>query len=202
MAINRLRVAWTGGPGGPGVSTFYFLDAVAAISPMQTLLNEVLSATPVAIQAQIETTGDVVDETNGAISGTWSTAAVANIQGGGVGAYASPIGSSVRWRTVGIVGNRRVSGRTYFVPLLTSWYDTTGTLNDTFRASLQTKCQNLVDVVPGNLVVWSRPAAARPAWTDVHGKLHPAKAAVTGSKHAVTVATVADKVAIMSSRRD
>ena len=103
---------------------------------------------------------------------------------GAVGAAAG-VGACVSWLTGGIVGGRRLRGRTFLVPLHNSTYDTDGTFTSGVLTAL-TAFQTAMRAA-GPLAVWHRPTT--PGGTD-------------GTSYGVIGARVRDRVAFLSSRRD
>lgn len=201
-ALERMRIDWTGFKGGPGVSTLYFADAAAAQDDVRTFFVSVAASVPNDVILQEESFGDVIDDTNGVISGTWVGANSLPKTGEGIGVYAAPVGFCIEWLTAAIVGRRRLRGRTYLVPQMPTVFDTDGSLLPASQNAFITDAQTLVAAQGANMRVWSRPQAATPAWTDKHGKVHPARAARAGSSAAVIGARVPDKAVVLRSRRD
>lgn len=129
--------------------------------------------------------GDLIDPTNGQLTGTWSEGGGATITGANAADVAAAgVGASITWLTGGIVGGKRVRGRTYVVPLATPSYDATGTLSVAALTALDAAA---AAHTTGSLVVWHRPSG--PGATD-------------GSEHNVVSYRVRDKVSYLSSRRD
>jgi hypothetical protein len=128
--------------------------------------------------------GDVVDETTGLITGAWTAGTAATITAtGGTGAYAAGTGAFVRWQTNGIVAGRRVRGRTFLCPIITTGFDSNGTIASTQLGTLQTAATALA--AAGKNQVWHRPS---PGGSD-------------GSAHIVVAGTVPDKVTSLRTRR-
>jgi hypothetical protein len=188
MTMSRFRVSWTGFPGAPGVSTFYEETTTTLPAKLRTFFEACKPYFPNDVTLSYAAAGDLIDETNGHITGDWTiTPTPANTTGTLGQVYAAPVGMLVNWRTSGIVNGHRVRGRTFLVPVQ---QDTaTGAPNATAVAAIQTAALALVAAAP-NMVVWSRPIAT--------GLPH----ARAGSKHLVTSASVPGKYVILRSRRD
>lgn len=94
----------------------------------------------------------------------------------------------VKWFTGGIVHGRMVQGSTFIVPLMTTAYETDGTLTSAVTSNASTAANTLISAT--DTVIWSRPF---PGSTG-----NPARA---GSSHAVIAATIPDKVSWLRTRR-
>lgn len=196
-AIGRVRVGLTGLPGLPGVCTFYAIDPIALITPLQTLWNVLLLRMPAAIRVQIETTGDIIEAQNGTLAGNWSTAPIGPQSGGAAGVYVAPAGVCLTWLTQTIADNKRVKGRTYVVPMSQNMYGADGTVEDNNLADVRAAAQVFQQATATNFVIWHRPREAKPADGS-----RPAITQRNGSHAVVTSAIVRDKIAVLRSRRD
>lgn len=183
--LHRVRVAWTGGPGGDGVSTFYCQDAATFLGPLATFFNAFFSLVPNDITYEMPTTGDIIDSVTGDLTGSWASGAGGGRSGDITTGYASPVGAMATWRTGAVVNGHRLAGRTFLVPLGSSVFDDTGDLTNTALGDLRGYAAALVTAGDANFVVWSRP----------HG-------AVSGGWATVESSTVPDKAIVLRSRRD
>lgn len=178
---HRVRVAWSGWPGGPGVSTFYAnAGQVPNLTALRTLWAAMTGAIPGGFTTQIENTGQTVDLATGQAIGTWSTGTVGAVGGGGTGGYAAPCGAVIQWKTGQFVNGREVRGKTFLVPLPANAYDGDGTLTPTLVSSLQTAVNTFVTSVAGSYLVWSRKGAVG---------------------HPITSGVVRDRAMVLTSRR-
>lgn len=191
MAINRVRVALTGFPGGPGVSTFYCNNVVTFRAAIHTFYEGLSSLRPADVTATVETTGDILDPVSGNLTGTWVDAPLTALPGFGTGAYAAPAGVVINWLTGSVIDGHRLRGRTFYVPLAANAYDLTGSIAAAELTTIRGASTDLVNSTTGNFLVWHRP---RPI-TDPKGARAGGFAAVTGS-------VVNDRVAVLRSRRD
>lgn len=158
MTMNRVRVAWTGFPGAPGVSTFYFGSSTTDMGALRTFFNAFAALVPANVSMQIASTGDQINETDGHITGTWVGPAQASVAGGGgVGAYSSASGGMVKWVTPQVVNGRRPIGKTFFVPAVTTAFDATGTLLNSLVTTLQAAASALVVAYAGEMKIFHRP---------------------------------------------
>lgn len=192
MAINRIRAVWTGFVGAPGYTSWYFLpESTGMAATMRTFFDAIKGQLAAPVSVQVESTGDVIDETDGKIVGAWNESAVAVVNAGGVGIYSAPVGAVVRWNTGGIVNGHRVKGRSFLVPLDGDAYDSSGTLTSAAITTMEAAATAAIADVNNQLGVWARP---------FKGAL--TKPARNGSIHVVTGRTVPDKSMVLRSRRD
>lgn len=154
--LRRVEVEWTTGIGGAGLSVFYTVDPDDATANLGTFFNAVKALFPNAVSWSIPSSGDLVDVVSGAITGGWSGGTAATISAtGGVATYAAGTGTWVRWNTGGIVGRRRLQGRTFLVPLIAAIYDSDGTLQPSHVTTIQNAANTLV--AADKLGTWHRP---------------------------------------------
>lgn len=188
-SIARFRLVWSGTPiTGGGATSFY--SANLAPGAFSTALRNFFAGQnglfPVGLTITFPSSGDLIDESTGALTGTWSAAAPVNVSGSGTGAYAAGVGMRVTWNTAGVTRRRRVRGTTFLVPMKASEYDTDGTISSAAKTSVETGAAALVAADSGSLRIWTRPSA--PGLSDGHA-------------HPVLSATVPDMVAWLRSRR-
>lgn len=187
MAIQRLRVEWSGtSVEGAGVTTFYAdADGTMAIQVgAGGFFDEVLDLLPPGTTITIPAGGDVLDESTGTITGAWgggsSTVKTQSLPQ----AYAAGVGARVVWETGGIRNGRRVKGSTFVLPLGNTCYENDGSLTAATITALDAACAAMLAQVPTQMRVWSRPTATLP-----------------GVAHPVLGYSVPDKVSWLRSRR-
>lgn len=204
----RVRAASQGWNGGPGLSTWYFVDssdptstdtglALAAVESVQTGLSGAVGIFPTTWSIQVSNVVDVLDPANGDLTGSYTVDAQDALVGTGGSAF-GPIECMLvgRLLTDDIVNGHRVSGRQFIGPTIPGT-DANGSPNST----LLTAGHNLAVYNAGGTggapeqVVWSRPVEA----DSTHV---PPIAGRSGSHHKVTGASVADKWGVLRSRRD
>lgn len=152
---------------------------------------------PTGLTINVPNVGDSIDEENGHLDGTWSVGtAPSPVVGTGAGAYAGNAGAVIHLLTAGFVAGRRVRGRWFFVPLLGSSYDTSGSLSTAAQTLLDASATALVTAFAGDMVVWARPFPGRDASPGV-----PAVPARAGSIHPVVDVNVPDLAVSLRSRR-
>jgi len=184
--LVRVRAGWTGTPlTGDGVSTFYFDEAhTGFVADVVDFFLDVQSRLPIGTLVTVPNTGDLIDVTTGALTGTWTDTAAGPVGGTGAGTYARGVGARVTWATSGIKNGRRVRGSTFLVPLVTAAYDTDGTILAAVLTQMQTAVNDLVTASGANMKIWSQ---------AVNGAGGQANTVVGGS--------APDKVSWLRSRR-
>jgi len=201
-SLNRIRVPWTGGRGGDGVSTFYVLDPDVAMAPLHDFFDAVKAFIVSPITWSFVGEGDVVNAETGDLVGGWIATGETNVVATGSNAnMADAVGAVVNWHTGSVFNGHRVTGRTFLVPFASAALGE-GNLNDTVFPAIEAAGQAMIDAVTGNFQVWSRPFAGTPEWTDVRGRVHPARAAHDGDVSTILTATCPDFGAVLTSRRD
>lgn len=195
MALYRIKARWTGFTGSPGYSIFHFqipvdpnpTDAQTHANDVRQFFFAMQAYYPTSVRIQVESTVEVINESDGKLEDMVTLATpLSPVQGADSGAYSSAVGACVTWDTTGIRAGRRVRGRTFVVPLGTTAYATDGTLSTTFQNAITAAAAALIDGQAA-LSVFARPSG--PGATD-------------GSAYGVTGARVADKTAVLRSRRD
>lgn len=175
----------TSGVGGTGVTTFYCAEAdLGGLTGLATFLTGWAAGMPTVVNWQIPSTGDLINDANGQITGSWSSGSGASVTGTGSTSYAGGTGAMVRWNTGEIIDGRRLIGRTFFVPMSSATYDSGGDMVDATRTSLQTVTNTFVAAT--SFLIWSRPTSV---------------AAADGESHLVTSGEVLAKVVSLRSRR-
>lgn len=188
MAYTRITAVWTGATGLPGYSRFHFngdltsSDASTAANAVRNFFTTVRPWLPSAITIQVGNVAEHFDLT-GALIGTVSYAALSPETGSGTAGFSAASGACVTWLTDSFLAGRSVKGRTFLVPLDAVAYQTDGTLVDTTKAAILNAGYALASTTPP-LVIVSRAAGL-----------------VVGIS-AVTDVRVADKAAVLRSRRD
>lgn len=190
----RYRSIWNLPTGGPGVTTLFafpdtteqvFADGVRAF-----LLDALAQATsavylPTGAAIQCESVVDNLEVTDGTLQSSVPVTPPAVITGAGSGNYSAPSGAVVTWLTGLVHQGRRVRGRTFFVPLASTCFDSNGTLDSTFLTGLRTAATAYVASAV-NPCVWARPD---PGTTN-------------GAAFTIAAGQVNDKAAVLTSRRD
>lgn len=191
--ILHVTMNWSGFPGAPGFSNFYFANtadltgANSAVTKVQQFADALHFYLPANVTLQASTEVEVIDEENGdLVDVITATASSPAWVGTDTGIYAAPAGAVINFKTAGVHSGRRVRGRVFIVPLGGDQYQSDGSLLDATRTGLAAAGNAFI--TGGALGVWARPKGPPPV---VAGKLYDA-----------LTASVADKVSILRSRRD
>lgn len=184
--INRLRATWSGsGVVGPGVSTFYALGTGSALSAaVADLFTDLVAALPVSVNITIPGGGEVIEDSTGATTGTWTSGGGGVISGTDPGAFSQGVGIRMVWETAGLTNNRRVRGSTFMCPLAGNVFANDGTPASGARTVMTDAAIAFVSSLVGDLVIWTKPTDSTP------GKISE-----------VTSGTVPDRVSWLTSRR-
>jgi hypothetical protein len=186
--LSRVSVAWQNWPGAPGSTVFYGLATAmvqADVDAVRTFFDAIKQYLPSGLTITVPSSGDNIDDATGDIVGSWSVATPPIVvTGTGAGAYAGNAGAVVHWLTDDVVNGRRVRGRSFLVPLVSTAYDTGGSLIAGAMTILSNAAGALVTASAGAFQIWHRPAP-------------PA----AGSSHAITSHRVPDLAVSMRSRR-
>lgn len=166
-------VRWTGGPIGVGASVLHFVSVGSSASA-----QAVADATRVcfeAIKGQIPTAvsisydAEVREISNaGALVAVYPVTAPLVTTPTGVGPYAAGTGAMVRHSTGIVVGGKRLQGRTFIVPILSSNYSSVGSIaggTQTTISNAFTALRTTTAGVGSSLAVWSRANASTAAVT-------------------------------------
>lgn len=184
--IARVPVLLTGsGLIGGGVMTLYSRSFGSTLSDaLKAWVNTNKTLIPTDVIFAFPTSGLMIDDATGDVSGTWTGGAGGTVVGTAGGAYAWGVGAQVRWNTAGIVNNRAVRGRTFLVPLVGTVFTSDGGLDSTIAAGINASNATLITATSSNMCVWSRPAPGR-----------------AGSSHLVTSGVVSSVPSWLKSRK-
>jgi len=179
--LKRVRVAWTGWAGGPGVSTFFFeTEQAPPLADLRTLMAVCAQYIASPVVLQVENTGQTIDSSTGKAVAGWSGPTVAPIQCSGGVNYSSLSGGYIQWKTGAFTNGRESRGKTFLVPLSTSWYDAEGTVHPT-----------TINAVNNALT----------AWLATGGQAQRVWSKVTAGFASVSSAKLVDKAVVLTSRR-
>lgn len=168
----------------PGYSLFYSSSTADATADIVTFFNSVKTLFPSGLQWSVPPAGDTLDDSTGALNGTWTGVGAGVVSASATGPYAAGTGAWIRWLTGTITGRRRLQGRTFMAPLTSAvGVDSSGTIATAALTTLGSAAANLA--ATGKLVIWHRP--------DSNG--------VGGSSALILAATVPDQVTSLRSRR-
>jgi hypothetical protein len=197
--LYRLQSDITGLAGGPGLSTFHFLesggspgDAQASVEAFWTALLTVIDNA-----IQISPTQEVVvfEDTTGEAQ-SFTTVAGATKTGSDVNAALPPATQGlIRWATAGVVNGRRVQGRTFVPGPTESYSSTSGRVEAGYLTAMANAIIALIGGANSVPVVWSRPVTADPG-------ADPPVAGRAGSSHVITGGSGWGDWAVLRGRRD
>jgi len=182
--LDRVRSIWTGFPGGPGVTTMYFLDTATAVESLHSFWSALAGRLPIDVDIQVENAGDTIEDTTGDLVGAWSAASVTSVAGTADDSYAAPAGCVIDWLTETIANHRRLRGRTFLVPFSSLNLSGDGTIDTTALGIIRDAASVFQAEQSASLVVWHRGSGS------------------DGSNGLVTSSFVPDKIAVLRSRRD
>jgi hypothetical protein len=100
---------------------------------------------------------------DGTLTAVFPVTPPTSVPGSGTGNYSRAAGGRVDWSTGVIVGGRRLTGRTYLVPLISNAFDADGLVSSTVQGGLTTAGNDLIAAMNSAgipLQVWSRKNAA------------------------------------------
>jgi hypothetical protein len=191
--LNRVVIEWSGaGVVGRAVTVLHFSasdNAAPPVAAIKSAFDGIKAAFPAPMTLTFPGTGDVIQDTTGALDGVWTSSGGGVIVATGDGNNAAGVGACIGWSTGGIVtgskGPRKLRGRTFLVPLSRNAYDLDGTLVEVVRQNLDTFAGTLQ--AAGPLAIWHRPSGP---------------GASNGNSYGVIGHKVRDKAAYLSSRRD
>lgn len=193
MAILRTTAVWSGFAGAPGYTNFFFAafgsgdSAELEVARTREFFRALSSDLPESVTIQVQQEAAILDEATGDLqSYVQVETAPTPVTGGSGAVFSAASGAVVSWNTDTVVRGRRVRGRTFIVPLDTTAYDAQGTLASSTISLLNDAANALRGDGSGpQLVIWARPR------TGADGAIAP-----------VTSHRVADRVAVLRSRRD
>lgn len=191
--IWRVTTRWSGGAIGTGFTNMFFTGGVgteqAAADATRAFFAGCYGGSgtdlPSGISLTFPSGVDLVEETTGVLTTTTSVTAPSSITGAGSGTYAAPAGACVSWLTGGVIDGRHVRGRTFVVPLLSSGFQSNGTIADALVTNISQAAAALIAAAP-ELTIWHRPASI---------------AAGGGASFPAVAFRLNDKVAMLTSRR-
>jgi hypothetical protein len=185
------RAVWSVTGGGVGYSVFHVREGVTPsvataaqgfADDLRAGLATLTGDLPNDVSISFESEARELDVSTGTLVGVHAVDPPSDVAGIGTGVYAAPSGAKVDLNTEGIVAGRRLTGRTFIVPLIGTAYTDGGLIASGTRSRLNTAFEAFRDEVDlYSLAVWSR----------THGILAD-----------VTSVSASLKAAVLRSRRD
>lgn len=197
MTIRQYPVSWTGLVGGTGYSFFYTSTAVDISGVISPLFDAIKAFFPGPLVWKFPGLYRELDETNGQLTNVVQGADAGSVAATGTNAYIPQAGAQIRWNTSGFPHGRRVVGRTYLVPLHSSYYGINGLITSTTANTINAAADALRSRAGGELSVWHRPILEKnpdPTLPDIVKR--------PGSRWPVTGTVCPTKSATLNSRRD
>jgi len=196
-----LKTSWGGFAGAPGSTTMFITNGVSEGDPptsaaltsaaanVAAFFNSVKAFVQSGVTWSWSGSAPYVDTATGELLANVPYTPPATVTATGSGTVAAPAGASIRWVTDVVVAGRVLTGRTFLVPLVSTSYESNGSLVSTFLTSAQTAANTLV--------------AAGNASSDYAFKIwHRPTGGAGGDQGEVMAASVKDIVAVLRSRRD
>lgn len=201
----RVRTVLSGWSGGPGLYTWYFdvsEDAPTALEVVERVHGAMTLAAviwPSSITAQVQAQVDSLNPINGQLLDSFSVAEQDPIPGEQAGGDIAPPVCAIllKLQTSTFSDGSRIQGRSFFSPVAGLFAETDGTPHSTALDAVRDAGEALIDVGldPRPMVVWRRPRLA-------DAEHDPPITARAGSIALITSVSVADKFAVLRSRRD
>jgi len=204
--LARVHVVWTGLPGFPALSTFWFGAGVGTASTRDAALRNFLTAIKVDILLGITMTVQpeqtMIDSDTGVPTGVEVGPGALGIGGTNTGEQAAHATQALlRLSTATYIGSRRLQGR-LFIPAMSA-NNVRGTPLPAFVTRMNTAAENFRAAVATSSpwMVYSRPFPGSPG-DPTATPPKAAKPARTGTASPVTAVTCWDNFAVLRSRRD
>jgi len=182
--LAKVVALWQSWPGAPGYSVFYANNLNPALAPYQSFFETIKTLIPASTTISIQGSGVLIDDASGAVTGTYSQTPPTPTLCTGVGSYPGAAGAVVHWFTAGIVNGRRLRGRTFIVPIISTAFDTNGSLGTSQLTTISNAAATLAAASTANFRIWHRPTGG-----------------VGGSSADVTASSVPDLCVTTRSRR-
>lgn len=178
------------------MTTFYTSGtySVGDVGDIRTFFSSLAALFPNTITISVPGAGDVINDTDGSLAGSWSEGSTpAVVVGTSASGYAAPAGMLVRWNTDAVIRKRRLRGRTFLVPVA-NVFEPGGTPLAATITTITTAANTLVTALGGAMRVWSRPL--------IDYSTDPPTHLADGTGAPVVSVLVPDKAVVLRSRRD
>ncbi len=173
IPMYRVRAVWSGGPGGPALSTYYFkittpgsaADAATVAGRVRGAFDVLKTLWPSSMTIQVSSTVDQILDEDGSLTGSYGIATPAVVTGTGVGGFGPPqVQPALLLLTNTFIAGRRVQGRSFLGPIIASQTNVptpsagVNTAIDAFGVALITASP---PAATAPAVVWARPKPGR-----------------------------------------
>lgn len=186
---SQYRAIWSAPGGGTGYSVFHAdvagdsTDAQEFANAIREFFLDVQGLMPDDVSISFDSEVLNLSET-GELVGVLPVTAPAAVVGSGTSGFSRATGARIDWSTGVIVSGRRLTGRTYIVPLESFCFDSSGLLTSIVQT-------NLLDAANGLLTALTTAGIVLKVWSRTHGQ-----------SAVVISASAPPKGAILRSRRD
>lgn len=193
MPYTVATATWNGTTGLPGYTKIKFLGALTAseastaLAKLRTFFAALGTYIPALVSISFSQTLDQYADNGDKTGIVTASSGQANVQGTAAGAYNAAAGAWVTWASTQFVNGRRVSGRTFLVPLGSAAFQSDGTLLTTFVAALQSASDALLTGFPNVVIYYHRQRTGEPLQEGIS---------------TVAAAVIKDKGGVLRSRRD
>lgn len=187
--VARFQVEWQGLPGGLGVSSFYVSgDGTSGqaswLTAVQELFRDFAQYVPEEVIWRLIPEVSVFDAATGLLQSVRGTPAFPGEAGFAAGVWSAASGARLDWHTGQVVAGKRMTGRTYVVPLASNGFSAVGGLSSAAIIDLQAAANTYLSAVTAGgevPVVWSR---------------------LNGDTYPITTVAVPPQGSVLRSRRD
>jgi hypothetical protein len=187
------RAIWNVQGGGTGYSVFHVREGVtpSLATAAQGFADDLRAGfalltgiLPDDVIINFDSEARQLNSSTGVLEAVAAVNPPAQVAGTSASSYSAPAGGRVDLITESIVNGRRLRGRTYIVPLVSTAYSTTGTLTASARTSLENAFETFRDETDlYSLGVWHRPVGgAGGIIADVASVSAPAESAILRSR--------------------
>ena len=112
---------------------------------------------PDDVQITVPSSGDVISEATGGITGAWAAPGGGVVSGSSSGIFMLGGGVRIVWDTAGLRNGRHVRGSTFIAPVVQTDFDTSGRVAPAAQTFHQSAANGLLVALGGAMVIWSRP---------------------------------------------
>lgn len=187
--IFQIRTVFSGFTGAPGYNQMYFDASGSTLGPqsasdaVRAFWDAVVADTPTGFKFAIDADVSELNDSTGALVDVHPTVPLLQSTFPTTANYAGGVGSVVKWITNSVHFSKRLTGRTFIVPLNSNSYDADGTLSSTAVNRARTAATTLIG--HADFGVWGRPVGG-----------------VNGLFANATATNTRDHVAMLRTRRD
>jgi hypothetical protein len=162
MTLSRVKVVNQGSPGGNAATNFYFSTVgTTELNALGTFITAIKAYIPSSITFVVPSTGDIINESDGTLSGSWSATAPAPIIGTGSGMAGTPIGVEIAWLAAAVVDGHRPVGKTLIVPAAAGAINSSGVVAPATVTAVNAAAATFLATAV-NFKIWHRPRKASP----------------------------------------